>query len=34
VNFALLLGSAQEGFFNLFEGGDETQALFWTSDQP
>ena len=33
VNFALLLGSAQEGWFNLPEGGDETQALFWSSDQ-
>lgn len=34
VNFALLLGSAQEGYFNLPEGGDDVEALFWSSDQP
>ena len=33
VNFALLLGSAQEGWFNLAEGGDETESLFWSADQ-
>lgn len=33
VNFALLLGSIQEGFFNLPEGSDTTEALFWTKDQ-
>ena len=34
VNFALLLGSAQEGFFNLPEGGGSTDALFWSHDAP
>jgi hypothetical protein len=33
VNFALLLGAAQEGFFNLPEGGGDTDALFWSHDQ-
>ncbi len=33
VNFALLLGSVQEGFFNLPEGSDESEALFWSKDQ-
>lgn len=33
VNFALLLGSVQEGFFNLPEGGGDTEALFWSKDQ-
>lgn len=33
VNFALLLGAAQEGYFNLSDGGDSTEALFWSSDQ-
>ncbi|GAF87580.1 unnamed protein product, partial [marine sediment metagenome] len=34
VNFALLLGSAQEGFFNLPEGGGDAVSLFWSHDQP
>ena len=33
VNFALLLGAAQEGFFNLPENSGTTEALFWASDQ-
>lgn len=33
VNFALLLGAAQEGYFNLPEGGENVMALFWKSDQ-
>ena len=33
VNFALLLGAAQEGFFNLPEGSSTTEALFWAKDQ-
>lgn len=33
VNFALLLGAAQEGFFNLPEGGGEAGALFWSHNQ-
>ena len=33
VNFALLLGSAQEGWFNLPEGGGDAEALFWNSGQ-
>ena len=33
VNFALLLGSAQEGFFNIPEGAGEAEALFWSKDQ-
>ena len=33
VNFALLLGSAQEGFFNIPAGAAETEALFWTKNQ-
>lgn len=33
VNFALLLGSAQEGFFNLPAGSSTTEALFWSKDQ-
>ena len=33
VNFALLLGAAQEGFFNLPEGGGDADAQFWQSDQ-
>jgi len=31
VNFALLFGGAQEGFFNLTE--ESAEALFWSSDQ-
>ena len=34
VNFALLLGSLQEGWFNLPEGGGESDALFWAKNQP
>jgi hypothetical protein len=36
VNFALLLGAAQEGWMNLPEGGDgETNdSLYWAADQP
>ena len=33
VNFALLLGSAQEGYYNLPELGDESEALFWRDPQ-
>ncbi len=33
VNFALLLGAAQEGFFNLRAGSDDTEAEFWSHDQ-
>ena len=33
VNFALLLGAAQEGFFNLPEGSSTTEAFFWAKDQ-
>jgi hypothetical protein len=36
VNFALLLGSAQEGWMNLPEGGDGeiNDSLYWASDMP
>ena len=33
VNFALLLGAAQEGFINLTEGADTLESLFWSADQ-
>jgi len=33
VNFALLLGSLQEGYFNIPEGAAYGEALFWTKDQ-
>jgi len=33
VNFALLLGSAQEGYFNLPANSDVTEALFWSANQ-
>jgi len=33
VNFALLLGSAQEGFFNIPEGAATVEALFWSKNQ-
>ena len=33
VNFALLLGSLQEGFFNLPEGSSTSDALFWSHNQ-
>ena len=34
INFALLQGSLQEGFFNLPVGTDLTDALFWEKNQP
>jgi len=33
VNFALLLGAAQEGFMNIPEGTEALESLFWAADQ-
>jgi len=34
VNLALHFSTTQEGYWNLIEGDDSTEALFWTSDAP
>ena len=34
VNFALLLGSAPEGWWVLTENGEDSEALFWSHSQP